>query len=66
MYAMYSNSPGPPVVGHTGDVLAVELDRARVGLVDAGDGVQHRRLAGTVGAEDHDELAPLHIEIDAP
>ena len=42
-----------------GDQAATDLDRARVGDLEAGDRAQERRLAGAARAEQGDELAPL-------
>ena len=47
-----------------GHVDAVEDDRAAVGLDDPRDGAQQRRLAGAVGAEQGDDLALVHLEVD--
>ena len=47
-------------------VLSVEGDaRARLRMDQPGDGLEQGRLAGAVGAEHHDDLARLHVEIDA-
>ena len=53
-------------VAGTGEVLdlAVELDLALVGLVEAVEHVHQRRLAGTVLAEEAVDLAGLHREGD--
>ena len=48
-----------------GDVLALERDRSGRGCLQAADGLEQRRLAGAVGAEQGDDLAPLHLEVDA-
>ena len=48
-----------------GDVVAVELDAAAVGVDQAGDHVEHRGLAGAVRAEQADRLAAPHVERDA-
>ncbi len=40
-----------------GDVDAAELDRPGGGLLESGDHAQHRRLAGTRGAEDREQFA---------
>ena len=45
-------------------VLAVELDRALVGAVDAGDHLDQRRLAGAVVADEGDHLAFADVEVD--
>ena len=41
------------------DVLAVDLDAARVGVLEAGDHAQRRRLAAAGRPEEGDELAAL-------
>ena len=48
-----------------GDVVAVELDRAAIGLDQPGDHVEHRGLAGAVRAEQPDRFAAAHIDADA-
>ena len=48
-----------------GDVAPVEDDRAAVGLDQPGDGLEQRRLAGAVGAEQGDDLALADLEVDA-
>ena len=48
-----------------GDVVAVELDRAAIGLDQAGDHVEHGGLAGAVRAEQADRLAAADIDADA-
>ena len=45
------------------DALAVEQDVAGVGLVDAGDEVEERRLAGAVRADDAHDLALVHLQV---
>src|SRR6185437_12612970 len=47
------------------DVLAVEENAAALGLVDALDRAQRRRLAGTVRADQRHYLALVHRERDA-
>ncbi len=44
--------------------LAVDDDAPGVECEQAGDHPQHRRLAGTVGTEEHDRLAGLGVEPD--
>ena len=46
-------------------VVAADLDHAARRLEDAGDHAQRRRLAGAVGAEEAEQLARRHLEIDA-
>ena len=46
------------------DVLAVDDDAARVGLVEAGDEAQRRRLAAAARPEQRHELAGLEREVD--
>ena len=48
-----------------GDVVAVELDAAAVGLDQPGDHVEHRGLAGAVRPEQADRLAAPHVEARA-
>jgi len=55
---------GQPFGGQAGDVAATQPRRAGVGLVEPGHEVEQRRLAGTVGADDADELALRDVEID--
>lgn len=45
--------------------MAVELDRAAIGLDQAGDHVEHGGLAGAVRAEQADRFAAAHIDADA-
>ena len=45
------------------DVLAVDLDRALVRRVHAGQGLHQRRLAGAVLADDRMDLAGLQVEV---
>src|SRR6185437_6957014 len=48
------------------DPLAVEIDlTAGVGLVEAHQGLDQRRLAGAIVAEETYDLARHHLEIDA-
>ena len=47
-----------------GEVDAVERHRAAADVGEAGDGVDERRLAGTVRADQPDELARLDVEVD--
>ena len=47
-----------------GDVLAVDPDLAGIDVEEPGDGVEQRRLAAARGAEEHDELAGIHLEIE--
>ena len=46
------------------DRLAVEEDLAAVGVVDAGDALDQRRLAGAVVADERHHLACSHLEVD--
>src|SRR5262249_3103443 len=46
----------------TDKVLAVELDRTGRRAAEAHDGAEARGLAGTVAADQADELARLHLE----
>ena len=45
-----------------GDVLALERDAPAVGPVEAADHVEQRRLAGAVGPDDREDLAPADLE----
>jgi hypothetical protein len=47
------------------DPLAVERDRAAPGLDEAGGCLEQRRLAGSVAAEQRDNLAALHLQAGA-
>src|SRR5262249_28763494 len=44
--------------------LAVELHLASLATLDAGDAVEHGRLAGAVGPDDAEYLAPIDLEAD--
>ena len=57
--------PGALVHRQRRDVVAVELDASLVGLDQAGDHIEHRGLAGAVGAEQADRLAAADIQADA-
>ena len=46
----------------SGRVLAVEVDRALIRRLQAGDDPQQRGLAGARGAEQRDQLAAGHVE----
>ena len=48
------------LAAHLGDVDAVHLDRAGIGIDQAGDDVEAGGLAGAVGAEKADRLATLN------
>src|SRR5207248_6892839 len=56
---------GALVHGELADVLAVEEDLALVGGDLAGGHAEAGGLAGAVGAEQADDLADVHVEIDA-
>src|SRR6201999_557247 len=49
---------------HVAEGLAAEGDRALAGLVDAVDAVEHRALAGAVGADDRADLVLADVEGD--
>ena len=56
---------GLVLLGVVADLQPVaRLDRAGVGLVDAGEDPQQRRLAGAVEAEDDDPAALVDGEVD--
>ena len=46
------------------DVLLAEDDGAAVGLVEAAEDVDERRLAGAVRPDQADDLAAVQVEID--
>src|SRR6516162_3676809 len=48
-----------------GDVVAIELDLAAIGLDQAGDHVERRGLTGAVRPQQADRLAAPHVEADA-
>ena len=50
--------------GGSRDVLAADTDAAAVGMVEAGDQPQQRRLAAAGGAEKREELARPDVEVD--
>ena len=54
----------PLVGGQAGHVLAVDQDLAGVGLLEAGDHPQGRRLAAARGAEQGEELAAGELEVE--
>src|SRR6266542_3494924 len=54
-----------PVVAQRPDLLAGEDIRAAVGHVEAPEDVHHRRLPGSRGPHERDELAFPHVEIGA-
>jgi hypothetical protein len=49
-----------------GDLAAVADQRALAGLQQSGDQVQQRGFAAARVADQRDELAALHVEVDAP
>jgi hypothetical protein len=53
--------PRPDVI----DPHPVDLDRAAVGLLQAGDGAQQGRLSAPRGADYHGEFALWDLEVDA-
>src|SRR5690242_6854092 len=58
------SEPGALVHRQLRDVVTVELDGAAVRLDQAGDHVENRSLAGTVGTEQADGLTAAHIDAD--
>src|SRR6185436_17670441 len=56
---------GDDVRLHAGDVLPVERHAAPARLQQAGDRAQRRGLARAVRADERDDLALLHLEVDA-
>ncbi len=62
---MLEDEADPPRAGvAAGGVLALEVDRAAVGLLEAGDDPQEARLARARGAEEGDELSLADAEGD--
>ena len=55
---------GGDVRRHVAAALALEGDRALLRVIDAVDDVEHRALAGAVGADDGADLALAHVEAD--
>ena len=56
--------PGAPVHRQIGDVTAVEADRPGVGGDQTGDDVKAGGLSRAVGAEQADDFAALHGDVD--
>ena len=56
--------PGPLVGRHVGDVPTLEPDLAGVGLVEAGEAVEERGLAGPVGTDQRSDAARRHLQRD--
>ena len=54
-----------PLVGEAGDLGAVDPDVAAGGLVEAGEQVHQRRLAGAGRADDRGQLTAREVEVDA-
>ena len=57
---------GPAPLAAAGETLVRHPDRAAVRLVEAAEAGDERRLAGTRGARDGDELAPIQVQRDVP
>ena len=55
---------GPPVHRQVSNLDAVEADPAAVGGNQAGDHVEHRRLAGAIGADQRVDVAALDAQVD--
>ena len=51
---------------HVGDVPAVEEDAALVGLREAGDQAEGGGFSAAGGAQQADELPPIHLQIEIP
>jgi hypothetical protein len=47
------------------DLDTVDLYAARGRVLEAGDGAQKRRLSATGRTDEDDELAVLHVQVDA-
>jgi hypothetical protein len=56
--------PGQPVRSLPGDLLVLEIDLARLRLVEAADTVEQSRLPRAVGADDGEDLVGADIEVD--
>ena len=52
------------VLGHVAEILAVDLDRAVIDVVEAEQQPRDRRFAGAARADDRDRAAGRHAEID--
>ncbi len=57
-----ADQPGALVLGKGSDVIAVQENAPLVHRPDAGDGVEHGRLAGTVAADDGDKVAGVQMQ----
>src|SRR5213594_47284 len=59
------DTPAAHVVGgEAREGASVESHHARIGVIEAADDLEERRLAGPVRADDADQLACLHLEGD--
>lgn len=47
------------------DAFAFENDFAPIRFIETGNGIKHRRLAGTIGADKPENLAWRYVEGDA-
>ena len=56
---------GDPVRGQPGELTTIEFDAAAGGRVVPADDIDEGRLAGTVGTEQAEDLAPAHVDVDA-
>lgn len=57
---------GPHMVTLLGHLGVIDPDTPLVRCHLSRNGVEHRRLARTIGADDRDELAMVEVQIDAP
>jgi hypothetical protein len=55
----------PVLRRHVVDQLIADVDLARSGFLETGDHPQSRGLAAARGADQHDELAVVDVEVDA-
>jgi hypothetical protein len=55
----------PPAGAAVADRMAVDEDLALVDPLEVVDAADERRLAGAARPDDADDLAPLHVEVDA-
>ena len=53
-----------PLRRQVGHVAVADVDGARVDLLEAGEHAQRRRLPGARRADEHHELAVLHVEVE--
>ena len=59
-----AQQPAIAVGGDVAQIDAIEQNRAGGRIVEAGDEIAERRLAGAAGADQGDHLAGLDVQID--